>query len=530
MYDLLILNGLLIDGTGAPPGPADLAITNGRIQAVGQLSNQTATRRLDAAGAYVCPGFIDAHSHSDAFILVDPRAVSKISQGITTEICGNCGSSAAPRTPQNRLPADWESHSFPGSWQSVAEYRRLLDQVKPAVNIFLLAGHNTLRAGHIGYENRHATPDELQALGRQLDTALSEGAGGLSTGLIYPPGLFAPADEILYLAAIAARHGGVYTSHMRSEGARLIESLTETIAVCRATGITTQISHLKTSGRPHWSLIQTALDLIRAARREGLPLAADRYPYTASCTDLDVIFPAWAEEGGRAAILERIRHPVLRARLRAELLANRPEDSWGAITLGSITHPDLQPFQGQPLPQVAEALKLEPVDAVLTILDRDELRTSAFFHGMSEDNLKTILAEPYVMIGSDASLRAPDGPLSHDYPHPRAYGSFPRFLRMSLDGQSVPLPEAIRKMTALPADHFGLSDRGRLIPGLAADVVIVDPRTVRDQATFAKPQALSLGIRTVIVNGILTWHENRLTGLRAGRFIQPDRQAGTRSA
>jgi N-acyl-D-amino-acid deacylase len=523
MCDLLILNGSLLDGTGAPPLRADLAITGNRIHAIGHLSGRSARCRLDAAGAIVCPGFIDAHSHSDAFILVDPRAVSKISQGITTEICGNCGSSAAPRTSKNRLPADWESHSFPGEWKSVAEYRRLLEQVQPAVNILLLAGHNTLRAGLIGYENRPASPEELRTLERHLDTALAEGAGGFSTGLIYPPGLFAPADEIQCLAAIAARRGGIYTSHMRSEGARLLESLTETLAVCRATGIPTQISHLKTSGRPNWPLIQPALDLIRSARREGLPVAADRYPYTASCTDLDVIFPAWAEEGGRTAILERIRNPVIREKIRIELLAARTEDAWGSITLGSITHPDLKQFRGQPLPAVAEALKLAPVDTVLSILDRDELRTSAFFHGMSEINLITILAEPYVMIGSDASLRAPDGPLSHDYPHPRAYGSFPRFLRMVLDGRSVSLPDAIRKMTALPADHFGLADRGRLSPGLAADVVIIDPLTVRDNATFAEPQALSQGIRSVIVNGTLTWHENRMTGNRAGRFVTPDR-------
>jgi N-acyl-D-amino-acid deacylase len=525
MCDLLILNGTLLDGTGAPPRLADIAIVGNRIDAIGQLSGLSAQRRIDATGALVCPGFIDAHSHSDAFILVDPRAVSKISQGITTEICGNCGSSAAPRTPQNRLPSDWESQTFPGTWQSVAEYRRLLDQVQPAVNILLLAGHNTLRAGLVGYENRPATPDELRTLERHLDVALAEGAGGFSTGLIYPPGLFAPADEIQFLASVATRHSGVYTSHMRSEGIRLLESLTETLAVCRATGIHTQISHLKTSGRPNWPLIQPALDLLRATRREGLPVAADRYPYTASCTDLDVIFPDWAEEGGREAILQRIRHPVLRKKIRDELLTSRTEDSWGAITLGSLTHPDLQQFRGQPLPLVAEALKLAPVDAILTILDRDELRTSAFFHGMCENNLKTILAEPYVMIGSDASLRAPDGPLSHDYPHPRAYGSFPRFLRMVLDGHSVPLPEAIRKMTSLPATHFGLADRGRLAPGLAADIVILDPLTVRDCATFAEPQALSQGIRSVIVNGTLTWHEHQMTGQRAGRFVSPNRSA-----
>lgn len=521
MHDLLILNGTVVDGTGAPARPVDIAIAGGRIADIGPLAGAAARRTIDATGRCVCPGFIDAHSHSDAYLLIDPRAVSKISQGITTEICGNCGTSAAPRTALNRMPSDWESLPFPGAWSSVAEYRRLLEAAEPAVNVVLLAGHNTLRAGIMGYGDREATPVEMKRLEDHLETALRDGAAGLSSGLIYPPGLFAPPEELQALARVAARYNGLYSSHMRSEGARLLEAIREVLAVTEAAGITTQISHLKTSGRPNWPLLPAALDLIRNARQRGLRVAADRYPYTASCTDLDVIFPAWAEEGGRDAILARIRDPQTRARIRSELLARRTEESWGAITLGSITHPDWRQFQGQPLPAVAEALHQEPVDAILTLLDRDELRTSAFFHGMSEDNLRTILAEPYVMIGTDASIRAPDGPLSHDYPHPRAYGSFPRFLRMVLDGLPIALPEAIHKITALPAAHFGLADRGRLAPGLAADIVLFDPATLRDGATFAAPHTLSEGILTVIVNGVITWQDRRPTGPRAGRFLHP---------
>jgi N-acyl-D-amino-acid deacylase len=276
---------------------------------------------------------------------------------------------------------------------------------------------------------------------------------------------------------------------------------------------------LKTSGPAAWPLLDRALESIRQARAAGLAVAADRYPYTASHTDLDVVFPAWAEEGGRAAVLARLRDPAVRAAIRADLLRSRPEDYWGAITIGSTAHPDLVRFRGRLLADVARELNLEPVDALLHLTERDELRTSAFFAGMSEDNLWRILAEPYVMLGTDASLRAPDGPLSDDFPHPRAYGSFPRFLRAALDGRTVALAEAVRKLTALPAAQFGLADRGLLARGLAADLVVFDPLTVADRATYSRPQQTASGIETVIVNGVITLRAGQLSGRRAGVFL-----------
>jgi N-acyl-D-amino-acid deacylase len=305
---------------------------------------------------------------------------------------------------------------------------------------------------------------------------------------------------------------------MRSESSALIEALAETIGVARATGVRIQVSHLKTSGQANWHLVDAALGLIRRARQEGVEAAADRYPYTSSCTDLDVIFPNWATEGGRAAELGRLRDPATRARLRAELLAARTERSWGAITIGSTSEGNA-PFRGQPLEAVAATLGMEPVDAALHLIETDNLGTSAFFQGMSETNLWRILAEPYVMIGSDASLRAPWGPLSRDFPHPRAYGSFPRFLRASLDGQTVPLPEAIRKMTSLPAGQFRLEDRGTVREGAYADLTVFDPAAVRDCATYAAPHQLSQGIRHVTVNGVITLQSGALTGRRAGSWL-----------
>ena len=519
MLDLKIVGGTVIDGTGGPPRRADVGIAGERIADVGDLAGAEARRVLDAAGQVVCPGFIDAHSHSDTYLLIEPSAPSKVFQGITTEVVGNCGASAAPLAGAYRLPSDWADKTYPGRWSTVAEFRRLLAEVRPAVNAVLLIGHNALRAGVVGYAGRPARPAELQLMAARLAQSLDEGGRGLSTGLIYPPGRYAPPEEIHMLAAVAQQRGGLYASHMRSEGQGLLDALRETIAVGRATGTRIEISHLKTAGQANWPLLGPALAVIEAARAEGIDVCADRYPYTASCTDLDVVLPAWAAEGGREAVLGRLHDPAQRARIRDELLAARPEEYWGTITVASITHPESRRFAGQGLADVAAALRLEPIDALLHLIDVDELRTSAFFHGMSDENLWRILAQPWVMLGSDASLRAPEGLLSADYPHPRAYGTCPRFLKAAVAGRTVGLPEAIRKMTSLPARHFGLTDRGTIAIGRAADVVVFDPAQIADCATYAAPHQLARGVCHVLVNGVLTLSGGRFTGNRAGRVL-----------
>ena len=516
MLDLKLAGGRVVDGTGAPPRRADVGITGTRIAALGDLTAAPARRTLDVSGLLVCPGFIDAHSHSDVHLLVAPAAPSKIHQGVTTEVIGNCGASAAPRFGAARLPADWEALGLPGTWTTFGEYRRLLEAARPAVNVVALVGHNLLRAGVVGYADRAATADEVRTMLRRLEQALDDGARGLSTGLIYPPGLFAGADEVAALADCVGRRGGVYASHLRNEGAGLIAALEEFLAAGRTGQGRLQISHLKTSGRENWARLDQALELIRRARATGSAVAADRYPYTAAWTDLDVVLPKWAKAGGRDAILARLRDPALRARLREELASSRPPEAWADVTIGSVTVAEYRHLQGLALSEAARQLGREPVDTVLELLDRDELRTGAFFAGMSEENLRRILAEPYVMIGSDASLRTLDGPLSRDFPHPRAFGTFPKFLRLALEGRTVPLPEAIRKMTALPAEHFGLRERGRLAVGCYADVVAFRPETVRDRASYGQPRLLPDGIELVIVNGVVTLEGGALTGARAG--------------
>jgi N-acyl-D-amino-acid deacylase len=518
MFDLKIINGMVLDGTGVPAVRTDVGIVGDRITALGDLGKAEARKSLDAENRIVCPGFIDVHSHSDAYLLIEPSAPSKVYQGVTTEVIGNCGASAAPRLGEARMPSDWQTHTYPGSWSTQAEYRRLLKQVKPAVNVVSLVGHNVLRASVMGYAGRTATADERAAMERLLEQSLDEGGRGLSSGLIYPPGMYATREEITALARVVKRKDGIYTSHMRSESSRLIEALEETIAVGRATGVRVQVSHLKTSGSGNWHLIDAALQTIERARTAGIQVAADRYPYLSSCTELDVIFPDWATEGGREAELARLRDPATRTRLRAELIENRSERSWGSITIGSTSEANAR-FRGHPLGEVAESLGMEPVDAALFLIETDGLMTSAFFQGMCEENLWKILAQPWVMIGSDASLRAPWGPLSHDYPHPRAYGTFPKVLRAAVDGKTVSLADTVMKMTSLSAGHFGLSDRGEIRVGYGADITIFDPKVIRDEATYRDPHRLAVGISHVMVNGKTVLEDGRLTGERSGRWL-----------
>jgi N-acyl-D-amino-acid deacylase len=519
MFDLKILGGDVFDGTGGMPRRIDIGITADRIADMGDLGAAESRQTLDATDRYVCPGFIDAHSHSDTYLIIEPSAHSKIYQGITTEVVGNCGASGAPLYGAYRMPSDWQDKTYPGRWQTVAEYRKYLEAARPAPNVFLLIGHNTLRAGAMGYDNRPATADELALMKHRLRESLAEGGRGFSTGLVYLPGLFAPADEVIELAKVVAEVDGIYTSHMRSEASRLLEAIDETLHVGRAAGCRVQVSHLKATGKKNWHLVDDALQMIRDARDEGLEAAADRYPYTASNTDLDVLFPDWVFDGGRDTALACLRDHGQRAKLREEMLRERADDYWETVRIGSTIHPDNARFTGQWLTDVAAALDLEPVDAVLHLTESDELGTTAFFFGMSEENMWKILAEPFVMFGSDASLRVPHGPLCKDHPHPRAYGSLAKFARAALDGKTVPFPEAVRKMTSLPAEQFRLKGRGMLARGQAADVVVLNPATIEDRADYAAPHQLAVGIEHVIVNGVHTLDGTKLTGARGGRML-----------
>ncbi len=519
MLDVRIVGGWVLDGTGTPAARADVGLRNGRIEAIGDLSRAEADATVEAAGLYVCPGFIDVHSHSDVSLLVHPAGTSKITQGVTTEILGNCGMSAAPLTGKMAAPSDWKDLLDAGRWESVAEYRTRMEQTKPSVNVGLLIGHGNLRKAVIGYDHRPATSSELERMKDLLKRSLDEGGRGFSTGLMYVPGRFASRGELVELARVAANHGGVYATHMRNEGAHLLEAIEEALAIGQEAGIRVEISHLKTTGSANWHLLDVALARIQDARGHGQEVAADCYPYLRSYTDLDIILPDWVTAGDHAAVLTRLRDARLRERLRKELLALRSAEFWAGITIASTRHPDNHRFQGMPLLQASTILGQDPIETALRLMEADELATTAFFAGMSEPNLLRILKMPWVMIGSDASARPPTGTLTPEYPHPRAYGTFCRFLRLALDGKTVSLPEAVRKMTTLPAEQFGLRHRGHLAPSCAADVVVFDPRRVRDHADYDRVHELSEGIEHVWVNGVWTLREGKITGQRGGVWL-----------
>lgn len=523
-FDIKIVNGSVLNGTGNIAIPCDIGINNSIITKMGELSAQSAEKTIDAAGMMVCPGFIDTHSHSDTYLLLEPSAASKIYQGITTEICGNCGASAAPLNGSYKLPSDWldkdysplgrtdDPAQFP--WKTVSEYRELYDSVTPAINIALLIGHNTLHAGICGYEPRAASAGEMQAMKKELEKALDEGGIGLSSGLAYPPGSAVPREELIELAKTVAKYDGLYTTHMRSESDALLESIEEAIDIAEKSGCRLQISHLKASGKNNWGKMDSAFETIRTAR-ERIPLGSDRYPYTAGSTDLDILLPQWATYGGRDTILARLRDPETRRKLRTEF-DDKPADYWDNVMVGST---QFEEFKGKYLPEIADALRMETVDAFLHLIDSDDLKTGGVFFSMSEENLWRVLAEPYVSLGSDGSMRAPWGPLSTDHPHPRAYGSHTRFLRAALDGKTIPLPEAIHKMTGLPAKQFGLKRRGLLKEGYAADILVFDPESIRENTTYAEPHQLSDGMQHVMVNGIHSLDNSKHTDLRGGRFL-----------
>jgi len=395
--------------------------------------------------------------------------------------------------------------------------------VRPAVNTVQFIGHNTLRAGVMGYEPRAASADEVRAMCRRLEQALDEGGWGLSTGLLYQPGKYAAGAEVLALTKTAAARGAMYATHMRSEGDRLLESVEEVLGLVRATGIRAQISHLKTSGPANWRKIDRLLEIVAQSRREGAQVHSDRYPYLAAGTDLDIVLPEWAAAGGREAIMANLADPVARARVEAELDAGGRD--WTAVMIGGGWSDETRAFSGCTVAEASMSLGLTPGQAVCRFIKTDMTRTGAFFFGMCEDNLRRIYEQSWVMPGSDASLRAPWGPLGQDHPHPRAYGTMPRFLRM-MTGRIAGiekicgLVEAVRRMTSLPAAAFGIRDRGELRVGAFADIVVFAESELEDTSTYAAPHNFCKGVRQVLVNGTLSFDNNKFTGERNGRFLE----------
>lgn len=527
MKKTLIENGTIVDGTGRPAYAGDVLVRDDRIEALapagaGLAAAAADAERIDATGALVTPGFIDAHAHSDAYLVIEPDAPSKISQGVTTEINGQCGGSAAPRFGEARLSSDWASLLGERlTWRSFAEYRAVLEASPPALNTVSFVGHNTLRASVVGYAGRPARPDELDRMERLLAESLDAGGWGLTTGLVYQPGKYATDGEVRRLAAATAARGGLYATHMRSEGDRLLESIGEVVALARETGVRAEVSHLKTSGRRNWGKLGAALETIDRAVAEGTLLGCDRYPFCAAGTDLDVVFPDWAGEGGAPAECRRLADPATRRRLVAELDAS-PRD-WSEVMVGGVWHPDNLPYPGCTVAEILAAggpgAPATPGELVCRLVERDEGRTGAFFFGMSEDNLTEILRCPWTLPGSDASLRAPWGPLGKDHPHPRAYATMPAFYRR-LRACGATREAAVARMTGEVAARFGIRGRGVLASGAFADLVVWREDAFAARATYARPHRFSDGVVLTMVNGAVPYRDGRFTGRRAGRFLE----------
>lgn len=530
MLDLKIEGGLVVDGTGTAGARADVGIRDDAIVAVGDLSRRPAGSTLRASGKVVTPGFIDMHSHSDWRLWANRRAESKIRQGVTTEVVGNCGFSPAPATDEHLADLRAFALALPSGmdfrWRSMAEYLRAFDSEGCALNVVHLVGHGTLRVAAMGFARRAPTEAELRRMHAMLAAAMEAGAWGVSTGLIYAPGSFATTEEIVAVAAAAARYRGIYASHIRGEGATLLAAVGEAIQVGRENAMPVQISHVKAAGRPNWGKVGEALALIDAARAEGLDVMADVYPYTASSTSLRTLLPDWALEGGVEAMLARLRDPGARARLRGELEAPAEGQSfvervgWDNVLIAACER--RREAEGKRLAEIARERGGDPVEAAFELLLAEGGRGSMILFQIDEADLRRALRHPHVMIGSDGSALAPYGELGAGKPHPRNYGTFPRVLGEYVREQRLlRLAHAVHKMTGLPARRLGLRDRGIVREGARADLVVLDADRVADRATYQDPHRYPSGIEHVLVNGRFVIKDGEHTGSLPGRVLTP---------
>lgn len=527
MLDLLIKNGAVVDGAGAPAFPADVAIAGGRIVAVGKNLTQEATRTIDAAGLHVAPGFIDPHTHSDVSLLADRRGLSKLRQGVTTDVVGNCGFSAAPLhgAAVAEIEAEAGLVGVPLAWRSMTEY---LDQFRKGgvgPNVVALVGHNTVRGCVLGYDDVQPSPAQQAAMERLVAESMEQGARGLSSGLFYPPGFYAKTDEVSGLARVAARYGGIYATHIRSESDALVESLAEAIEIGEKAGIRVQVAHVKLEGYQNWGVMDDLMAVIDDGLRRGITLGFDQYPYVACHSWLGCILPYWAQQGGHKAVGERMVDAQVRATLTKDFAENRSDwdnrsgvREWDEILI--VNCPNRREVEGMNVAQIAEGDGKDPLSTAFDLIAVSEGAVSAVYFDQLEENVQTLMRHPLVVIGSDGRAVSQDGVFRGRKNHPRFYGTFPRVLgRYVREEKVLTLEEAVRKMTSLTAERFGLTERGVIKTGAWADIVVFDAGRVADAATFSDPAQYAVGIPYVIVNGAVAIDQEQHTGVLAGQVL-----------
>jgi len=529
-YDVLIKNGRIIDGSGRPGYMADLAINGDRIARIGKLSNATANRVIDARGLVVAPGFIDMLGQSETYLLIDPRAMSKVMMGVTTEVTGEGESIAPINERQIREQEDFlKRFNLTIDWQTLDEYFKRLERQGSGVNLGTFVGATQVREYVTGFDDRPPTASELEQMKKLVAQAMNDGALGLSTSLQYVPARFAKTDEIVELAKVARQFGGIYATHQRSEANALDQSLAEVFEIARRARIPVEIWHLKTAYKKNWGRMPEVLNKIRRARSQGLDITADIYPYIAGSTSLSACLPPWALEGGVEKVLARLRDPQTRERLKQEISSDARD--WENIYLGSggpggvlvsaVVNRELESVQGKRISEIAEEQKKDPLDAVFDLLLADHGQTSAIYFMMSEADMNAAMRAPFVSFCTDSGARATDGPLAGSKSHPRGWGSYPRILgRYVRDQKLLSLEAAIQKMTGAPAARVSIRDRGLLKPDLFADITIFDPARVMDRATFEMPNQYPEGIQYVLVNGQIAVDKGQRTPVLSGRVVR----------
>jgi N-acyl-D-amino-acid deacylase len=528
-FDVIIKDGTVYDGTGAEPKHGDVAIRGDRIVGIGDFKTAKANTVIDAKGLAVAPGFINMLSWSTESLIQDGRSQSEIRQGVTTEIMGE-GESMGPvndRVREHKIRQQTDI-KYDITWNTLAEYLQYLEKRGVSCNVASFIGATTVREYVIGFEDKAPTSEQLDQMRELVRKEMEAGALGIGTSLIYPPAFYAKTQELIELCKVAAKFKGKYISHMRSEGSRLLEALDELIRISREAKIPAEVYHIKVSGQQNWPKIDDLLSRIEVAQKEGLKVTADMYTYTAGGTGLDASLPPWTEDGGYPALFERLRDPAAREKIKAEV--QTPTNAWENlyldaggpehILLAQFKSEKLKPLIGKTLAEVAKKRGKDPIGALMDLIAEDESRIGTLYFIMSENNVKKELAKPWISFGSDEASQAPEGVFLKSNPHPRAYGNFARVLgKYVRDEKVIPMKEAIRRLSGLPATNLGLDHRGFLKEGMFADVVVFDPATIADRATYEKPHQYAVGVKHIFVNGVQVLKDGEHTGAKPGRAL-----------